>query len=598
MLSPEEKRILGALQLDRIETHLSRIASFDRLSGSRGEEEAVRYIEEVLTESGIRYSIDRYTVLLSNPVQAELKVMYGGVPRKIPAKTRSFSGETGSSPRQGILRWIDPGELVRDPLLFHLLEKKCQRDLEGCIICSPILNPIQVLQLERRGAVASIQVWSGKEEWIHEGINDLIWGVPSPDQLRYYTSLPILVISQKQGEELKSLCSGGAQVEGEVCTVVEMGWYRIPQLEAEVGPKDDSLPYVLLGCHLDSWYKGATDNGTGNALVLEILEVLQTHASELRYPVRAVFWSGHSNGRYAGSAAYACTRFQDLWNRCMGYINLDMPGLRGATDYTRLASGPEMVDAAKAIVHEITGQTGFYVRPVRGWDQSFQNIGVSSFFVWSSTLPPHHPDSTANSFMSTWWHTEHDLPQYHDPEILLQDGKIYALATYRLATQPERLFKPESLLHEIESRLTDLAREGDSSFSLSSLLNGWVDFKNIYQKWCIEWKSPAQGTDLPARDDSAYGGGTQGAHGTLLRLLRSIKLLNRLYYTEKESYNQDFALEQEAIPGLSRVQYLQDPRLDEGDRELVRHYLTLQANRFRETLDRIVCELAGIYLSR
>ena len=613
MLSPEENRLLLALHSERIEEHLARIASFDRLSGSKGEEEAVRYIEEVLSKAGIRYSIDRYPMLLSNPRGAELRVFEGKAVRHIPAKTRSFSGDTGVSPRKGTLRWIDPASLFTDPFLFHLGEKTLERDLEGLIVCTPVLNPIQVLQLEKRGAVASIQVWEGKEELIHEGINDPVWGTPTPDQLRYYTNIPLLVISQKQGEELKSLCGSGRRVEGEVTTKVEASWYRVPQVEAEVGPQNETLPYVLLGCHLDSWYKGATDNGTGNALVLAILEILQTHGSDLRYPVKAVFWSGHSNGRYAGSAAYARSRFLDLWNRCLGYINIDMPGLRGATDYTRIASGPELYDAAFHIVREITGQEGTYVKPVRGWDQSFQNIGVSPFFVWASTLPKDHPDCTANSFMSYWWHTEEDLLPYHDPRILLQDGKIYTLAAYRLGTTPEKLFKPERLLEAVESRLLQLEGEGGTVFPFSSLLAVWRDFRISFTNRWSQWSALTH-TDTFTYSENVSSAARDPANQTesavlaqpgnanhpspFLSFLRCLKLLNRLYYTEKEGYTQDFALEQEALPGLSRVRYLQDPLLKEAERELLLHYLHQQGNRFLETLDRARTELAGIQLSR
>ncbi|MCX7786479.1 MAG: M28 family peptidase [Spirochaetes bacterium] len=581
----EENRLLRALQLERIESHLSQIASYDRLAGSRGEEEAVQYIQEVFEQKGIWYRIKRYPVLLSNPIRAELRVFCNGKKQQIPAKTRSFSGETKEGPKRGILRWIDPGSLVSDTILFQLIERRLERDLEGCIPCTPILNPIQVLQLEKRGAVASLQIWQGKEELIHEGINNPIWGTPNPEQLRYYTNLPILVICQKHGEELKSLWNMGSRLEGEIYTRVETGWYSIPQLEAEVGPKGEKLPFVLIGSHLDSWYQGATDNGTGNAIVLSILETLQEWAQDLRFPVKAVFWSGHSNGRYAGSAAYARDNFQDLWNRCIGYINLDMPGLRGASDYSRLASGPELVDAAKDIVYEITGQKGSYVRPVRGWDQSFQNIGVSPFFVWASTLPPGHPDSTANTFMSYWWHTEEDLLPYHDPEVLLQDGKIYLLAAYRLASYPETLFKPDRLIEEIDSRLKSFDWGEFPSVLQSSLLKEWQDFRAGYKKYCSHWIGSEQRKHRPQQQDSSH---------QFLRLLRSVKLLNRLYYTEKDSYTQDFALEQEALPGLSRISSLHDPRLSDEERELLRHYLIQQLNRFIDTLDRTATELAGI----
>ena len=47
------------------------------------------------------------------------------------------------------------------------------------------------------------------------------------------------------------------------------------------------------------------DNGSANALMLEVLRVLLPYREKLRRSLRLTFWSGTLHGRYAGSAWYA-----------------------------------------------------------------------------------------------------------------------------------------------------------------------------------------------------------------------------------------------------------------------------------------------------
>ncbi len=47
--------------------------------------------------------------------------------------------------------------------------------------------------------------------------------------------------------------------------------------------------------------------------------------------VRVAWWTGHSQGRYAGSQWYADNFWEDLHEHALININIDSPGAKGAT---------------------------------------------------------------------------------------------------------------------------------------------------------------------------------------------------------------------------------------------------------------------------
>src|SRR5439155_442351 len=116
-------------------------------------------------------------------------------------------------------------------------------------------------------------------------------------------------------------------------TRVRTGWIPIPLLVAHLdGHVEDR--FVLLSGHVDSWHHGAMDNAAANATMLEVARLLGGRRDRLRRGLRVAFWSGHSHGRYAGSAWYADHAWSELHRRCVLHLNADSTGARGATDYS------------------------------------------------------------------------------------------------------------------------------------------------------------------------------------------------------------------------------------------------------------------------
>ena len=76
------------------------------------------------------------------------------------------------------------------------------------------------------------------------------------------------------------------------------------------GAKKDEV--VAIGAHFDSWHggTGATDNGAGSAVMMEVMRVLSTLHVKMDRTVRIVLWSGEEQGLF-GSKAYVKEHFGD-----------------------------------------------------------------------------------------------------------------------------------------------------------------------------------------------------------------------------------------------------------------------------------------------
>lgn len=543
MLTAAEKGLLGAIDHGRVWKDVGTIASFDRRSGREGEAKAADFIADRLSRAGVKWTLRRYPVWLSDPVSARLTLIGAdGSGRRLPCKTWSFCAST-RAPVRGTAVFVEKAELLHNPLdLLAARGAPRERDLLGKVVVARTSSPVAAMDAQDRGAAALVCVWEqGDETLIHEGNVNLVWGQPDPWECSFYPALPVAVVPRGAGEELiRRAVDGGAVLELE--TRVEGSCRDIPVIEADV--PGESEDYVLLGNHLDSWHYGACDNATGNAVALAVAELFA--ARPLARGIKICWWSGHSNGRYAGSSAFAAERFDSLRRRCLALCNADMPGLRGAGDFARGSSGPDLHGLYASVVADVTGQV---LRPggfVTGWDLSFKNIGVSSCMSWSSTLPDGSPDATGNGFMSWWWHTEEDVMEHVDPGVMKQDARLYALALSRLASPEKFPFGVPALAAALERELTHYEGTED--------LRAWL--KRL---------------PLPRMDP-----------------LRATRLLNRALYAFKDAQQQDWAAPLDWLPGLALARDA-SPRTERA-RLMVRSFRRAQLNRLGELL----CALEGL----
>jgi len=205
--------------------------------------------------------------------------------------------------------------------------------------------------------------------------------------------------------------------------------------------KKDEL--VMVGGHFDSWHygTGATDNGAGSAVSMEVMRILKSLNLKMDRTVRMALWSGEEQG-LLGSRAYVKEHFADPTvmkptaehDHFSGYFNIDNGTGRIRGVYLQ---GNEIMrpifEAWFAALKDMT-EGVVTIRNTGGTDhQSFDAVGLPGFqFIQD---PMDYETRTHHSNMDVY-----DRIQQADME---QMAVIEAAFVYNAATRPDRLPRKE-----------------------------------------------------------------------------------------------------------------------------------------------------------
>jgi hypothetical protein len=388
-------------------------------------------IVERLKALGVPVTVHEPEIYLSIPFEAAVKA--GG--RTMRAKPPAYS----VSVPDGITAEIAYVPAQYSKSIGTLFDKNAQdasrESLGGRIVVSEgFAFPQKIREFEERGAVGVIAVNPGVD--IHWGICTSIWGTPDLDDLPRKPKIAVAAVNNPDGRELIKLAGTGEKVT--LTTRLEEGWYRQKLPVVEIRGTDEPEKFVLLHGHYDSWDVGVGDNATGDATLLEIARVLWSNRDGLRRSVRIAWWPGHSTGRYAGSTWFADAFAIDLDENCVAQINCDSPGCRWATSYHQTTCMAEARPHVSRAIEDVTGQAPQFKRPNQAGDYSFNNIGISSYYMLSSTMPDDlraekHYYAVSGCGGNIAWHTENDTIEIADRTILDTDIRIYLLSILRHA---------------------------------------------------------------------------------------------------------------------------------------------------------------------
>ncbi len=296
-------------------------------------------------------------------------------------------------------------------------------------------NPALTSLIEEWGGIGLIAVNPGID--IHWGTCTTIWGSPDLEDMGRKPKIPVVAVNNPDGHALIALAKSGG--DATIRTEMQEGWFaqKIPVVTIPGAVEPEK--FVLVHGHYDSWEVGVGDNATGDATLLEMARVLWKNRAGLRRSVKLAWWPGHSTGRYAGSTWYTDAFALDLDRNCIAQINCDSPGCRWATSYHDTRAFTESAHiAASAIADIVPNAVIGTARPPQAGDYSFNNIGLPSFFMLSSTMPDQlrhekHYYDVSGCGANIAWHTENDTIEIADRDILLTDMKIYLLSALRVA---------------------------------------------------------------------------------------------------------------------------------------------------------------------
>ena len=534
-------QVRAAVDRDRLAAHLDYFATVDRTSGTAGEREAVDYLVRTLQGYGVATEVREFEGYLSYPGAATLEIL-APTPLMIPCRTRSFGQPTPAGGLELDLTFVEVArQLEQGAMIFSHRANAADysgRDVRGAAVVTPDGGPDGVRRAQEQGAAAHIHLWTSDEPHIHEMIVTPIWGTPTPESALSLPQIPALSVTNADGLRLQALCAAGP-VRARLVANVETRWRPQPVTLATIPGRTEQ--YLLVGAHIDSWYVGVTDNATGNAALLEMARVLFAQRDQLERGVVFAWWPGHSTGRYAGSTWYADTFFEELRANCVGYLNIDSPGIRGAEVWDCRYTMGEAEAFMEGLVREITGQAANPRRPLKAGDQSFWGVGLTSLGAFRM-LPVDHPDRKAvgGSGGGWWWHTPKDTLDKADAEVLRGDTELYAAIAARLAGDPVLPYGFPTVAGDFAARLTALDEETAGRFDFAPAQAAARSFAEVATRLEAVRR---QMTDASAAQRARCNVG----------LLRLCRRLNAALYTISGDYDQDPALQVPLLPGLSRA---------------------------------------------
>jgi len=323
--------------------------------------------------------------------------------------------------------------------------------------------------------------------------------------------------------------------------------------------------------HYDSWDVGVGDNATGDACMLEIARLLNENKNKLKRNVKIVWWPGHSTGRYAGSTWYADNFAIELSRNCVAQINCDSPGCRWADTFNHLSVMTEAEDYVHKVISDITGITPVCERPHRAGDYSFNNIGISSFFMLSSTMPDDlrkekNYYAVGGCGGNIAWHTENDVMEIADKKNLERDIKVYAASVIELSTCKYLPFNWLASAKEFREVLNNYQNKSGNHFDLSPSIQALDDFENKLKKF---YELINQNNIEPIK-----------ANEIIKKLARILVPLN---YARNPRFTHDPAVPIPQIPVLSLCEEFNE--ISEENHGFVKNQLVRGQNRVIDALD-------------
>ena len=572
-----EKTIVNDISTDVPKAILDRFVTLTRESGSEDERIAAHFLAQFLEDWQIPHRVHYPNIHLSVPKKATL-IVTEPVSREIRAKIPSCSISTGD-------QWIC-GEMVYLPAeeddlsdAFDSLATNQYGDVRGKIVLTdgyPVSGKTK--ELGNEGALGVIFISPGR--YIHEGTIGVIWGSPDLDNMDEEPRIPALMIGKQDGHALITECQAG-KVTLQFQTHLDSGWFPCPLIDIWIEGTVEPDKYVLLHGHLDSWHQGIGDNGTGNAALVEMARVFHKHRHLLRRSIRIAIWPGHSTGRYAGSTWFADQFGLDLDENCIAQVNCDSPGCRWATSYEDMSWMSEVEGLCQSAIQDAVGEQSKGYRPHRAGDYSFNNIGITSFYMLSSSIPAEELKekcyyAVGGCGSNIEWHSEEDLMHVADLDILVRDIRVYMTTILRVVNSPIHPFFFSKTVEELMDTLEEYELAAAGHFSFSIVKKEATELANEMQEFYKQ---------LPLLSSaSVLDPNVKRVNEIIRQLGRELVSIN---YSRTGKFRHDLAIDMPRLPDLSAAHYLAELDPASHAYKVVLTHLTRGQNRVTWTLQRV-----------
>ncbi|MEU5695871.1 M28 family peptidase [Actinosynnema sp. NPDC020468] len=563
-------RVTDEVSARRLMDVLSPMARWTKHAGTPEELDSLAYVRDTLDELGFHTELISHDAYISLPVSARVEVDDDS----LTALAVSFSRSTPAAGLTGRLVAVGRGTAADYEGL----------DVTGCVVLiDGVPGPDQTIGAGSRGAIAQVHV--SPHDKLHEMCVSPVWGSPGDDTVDRLPATAVCSVSATDGRRLREVAAAGGGIT--VHTEIDTGWRPTPILVADLpsGRGGDEEPFVFFTGHHDTWHYGLMDNGTANATMIEIARIASAHRDRWQRGLRLAFWSGHSQGRYSGSAWYADHHWEELEARALVHVNIDSTGGNGNTVVADATSAAELGELAQEALRTQAGQDWAGRRMHRAGDQSFWGIGVPAIFANLSEQPidPALTNAQAAVFgggprkgngTGWWWHTPEDTLDKIDPELLARDTRIYLHAVWRLLTDAALPLDFTRACEALVDRLRELQAASADRLDLSvAIARGLRAAELTGVLWAERDADPSWFNSV---------------------VHRLSRLLVPLDYTRGDRFRHDPALFVGGLPGLSDAPRLAGLDPESAEFRFLHSRLQRERNRITVNLRDVVSFLEGV----
>ena len=245
-------------------------------------------------------------------------------------------------------------------------------------------------------------------------------------------------------------------VETEFTGDHEHGFDTIAEIPGTDPKLKDEL--VMVGGHLDSWASGtgATDNGAGTVVALEVMRILNALKVQPRRTIRVGLWTGEEQGEF-GSYGYVRQHF--------GYVPLsEAPDQVKLPEFLRKPAGPAIikpdqakisgyfnVDNGSGKIRGVYLQQNAAIAPIfQQWIAPLGDLGVSTITMRDTGGTDHEAFDSVGipgfqfiqdmlDYSARTHHSNMDVYERLQPDDLAQAATVEAIFVYNAAMRDQML---------------------------------------------------------------------------------------------------------------------------------------------------------------
>jgi hypothetical protein len=410
-----DKEVRAELREEKVMEHVRWLTEKTprRLSGTGDDRKAAEYICDQMSKYGLEAQLLEFETFNSTPLHSELRVLdpVSLLVQSLPC------GHIQSTPPEGMtteLVYVGPGAM----------EDYEGKDVIGKAVLVEVSysppTPEKARIAAMKGAAAMIcSNWGEDQEALCNRALKAVWGTPTVHNFNEIPKIAGLSISRRAGEFLRKLSFENPSVKVLIKAESLNKWEKLTQPLAILRGRGGSESFLLVSGHLDAWEPGVTCNATGNGVMLELARVFSKYRNSLSRDIYFVFWNGHEIAEAAGSTWFVDHYWDLLRDHCIGYFNIDSPGMKGGVRYEAVASR-ELIGFVKTTLPEVLGEEPGVSDLRKIGDQSFLGIGVPSV-SGRMALSPEDVRRNHGATLGWWNHTIEDTLDKVDCNNLKKD---------------------------------------------------------------------------------------------------------------------------------------------------------------------------------